>query len=167
MYRHVCWFYSYAMIDHCVRLLNPGGGISYIKRKTSFSHQSLPCARGVHRFHTFFYRDYATRSTCLRCAVLSYDRAVSNTGFKHSLSPVSVVEWSKATAFGTEGCCFEFHLSNSFFCMFSLACFPFLTAWRSPYTNEIITQSVASLRTQHLSMIPIWPSPLTCDLQNQ
>ena len=41
--------------------------MGYIKRENSFSHQSLLCVNGVHRFHTFFYLDYATRSTWLRC----------------------------------------------------------------------------------------------------
>ena len=50
------------LLDH----LKPRA-VGYIKRETSFSHQSLG-ARGVHKFHTFFYRDYATRSTWLRCA---------------------------------------------------------------------------------------------------
>ena len=35
-----------------VVLLKHGGG-RYIKRKTSFSRQSLLCARGVHSFNTF------------------------------------------------------------------------------------------------------------------
>ena len=42
--------------------------VGYIKRITSFSHQSPLCARVVHKFHTFLYGDYATRSTWLGCA---------------------------------------------------------------------------------------------------
>ena len=45
------------------KTLNPTVG--FIKRKTSFFHQSLLCARGV---YTFLYGDYATRYTCFRCA---------------------------------------------------------------------------------------------------
>ena len=50
--------------------LNPGVGIY------KASPQSLLCARGVRRFHTFFYGDYATRYTWLRL-YRRIDRAVS------------------------------------------------------------------------------------------